>query len=260
LWLTVTYMDPTDKTVIVTGGASGLGRATAELLIARAARVAIVDLDRDRCEAVGAEIGAYAVTADVTDEDAVGAAIAEVGSRLGPLRAAICCHGVLSSARTVSRRGPAPLAAFQKTVAVNLVGAFNVLRLAAAEISRQEPDEEGERGVVVLTASIAAYDGQRGQIAYAASKGGVVAMTLPAARDLAPLGIRVVSIAPGIFETPMLGELSAETRAAIAAEIPFPPRPGRPQEFAQLAGDIIANRKLNGTTIRLDGGLRLSVG
>jgi NAD(P)-dependent dehydrogenase (short-subunit alcohol dehydrogenase family) len=234
----------------VTGGASGLGEATVRQLVASGARAVVVDQNAERGEALAAELGGAAVfvRADVTDEAQVRAAV-ESATSMGPLRVAVSCAGVGWAARTVDKEGkPHDLALFQKVIAVNLVGTFNVLRLAAAD---------GERGVVINTASVAAYDGQIGQVAYAASKGGVVAMTLPAARDLSKAGIRVCTIAPGTFDTPMLAMLPEAARAALAAGIPFPGRLGDPAEYARLVHHIVENRYLNGEVIRLDGALRM---
>jgi NAD(P)-dependent dehydrogenase (short-subunit alcohol dehydrogenase family) len=238
---------------LVAGGASGLGEATARALTARGARVTIADLNEERGESLAEEVGAAFVRADVTDEGQVQAAVEAAGE----LRLAVSCAGVGWAERTVKKDGPAALAPFETVVRVNLIGTFNVLRLAAASMAGNEPDPEGERGVVVMTASIAAFDGQIGQTAYAASKGGVVGLTLPAARDLARLGIRVCTIAPGVFDTPLLAGLPEESRAALGQQIPFPPRLGRPDEYAKLALQIAENGMLNGEVLRLDGALRM---
>jgi NAD(P)-dependent dehydrogenase (short-subunit alcohol dehydrogenase family) len=243
---------------LVTGAGSGLGRATAESLAARGARVAIVDIDERRCADAAEAVDGLALVADAADARSMEQALSLARMRLGTLRAALCCHGILVGARTLGRNGPASLEQFERTVRVNLVGSFNVLRLAAAAIAECDPDVDGERGIVVLTASIAAYEGQVGQTAYAASKAGVAGVVLPAARDLASRGIRVVGIAPGIFDTPMLGALDDDAKRGLAADVPFPARTGRPAEFGQLACDVIANPMINGTVIRLDGGLRLA--
>ena len=237
----------------VAGGASGLGEATARELAARGARVTIADLNEDRGAALATQIGGTFAKADVTDEGQLQAAV----KRAGDLRFAVSCAGIGWAERTVRKDGPAALAPFEAVVRVNLIGTFNVLRLAAASMARNEPNPEGERGAVVMTASIAAFDGQIGQTAYSASKGGVVGLTLPAARDLARIGIRVCTIAPGLFDTPLLAGLPEETRQALGAQVPFPPRLGRPEEYAQLACHIAANTMLNGETIRLDGALRM---
>jgi len=244
----------------VAGGASGLGEATARALVAAGARVTIADLNAEKGEALAAELGTGAsfVVADVTDEAAVAAAIEQAaGATGGGLRVSVCCAGIGWAERVAHKGGPHNLEFFSNVIKVNLIGTFNVLRFAAAAMSENEPDAEGERGVCVNTASIAAYDGQIGQIAYAASKGGIVGMTLPAARDMASRGVRVVTIAPGLFDTPLLAALPEEARQALGAGIPFPSRLGRPAEYAQLVEQIVANPMLNGETIRLDGALRM---
>jgi NAD(P)-dependent dehydrogenase (short-subunit alcohol dehydrogenase family) len=244
---------------LVTGGASGLGAATAAALAGRGARVAVVDLDGDRAAAVAEELGEGCVSqqADVTAEPELERAVAAAVEELGELRFTVSCAGIGWAERVVGKEGPAQLQPFETVVRVNLIGTFNVLRFAAAAMAANEPDEGGERGAVVMTASIAAYDGQIGQSAYAASKGGVVSLTLPAARDLARAGIRVCTIAPGTFDTPLLAALPQETRDALAAQIPHPSRLGEPSEFAELACHIAENPMLNGETIRLDGALRM---
>jgi len=242
---------------LVTGGASGLGAATARRLAAGGARVLIVDRDETRGQALAGELGAAFARADVTDPAQVEAAVAAAG-QLGTLRIAVSCAGVGFASRTLDRTGkPHDLDVFKTVIGVNLIGTFNVLRLAAAAIAKAEPLEHGERGVIVNTASVAAFDGQIGQIAYAASKAGVAGMTLPAARDLAPAGIRVVTIAPGIFDTPMLGSLPEDRRAALAADVVFPKRLGDPAEYGAMVAAIVASGYLNGETIRLDGALRM---
>ena len=250
-----------DVAAVVTGGASGLGEATTRALAARGAAVTVLDLQEERGQALAAELGGHTtfVRTDVTDEASVQAAVAEAAGKDRPLRIAVNCAGIGWAQRTVGRDGqPHDLDAFVRTVSVNLVGTFNVLRLAAAAMSTTEADDEGERGVIVNTASIAAYDGQIGQIAYAASKGGIVGMTLPAARDLASVGVRVCTIAPGLVDTPLLAGLPEEARTALAAGIPFPKRLGRPADFAQLALSIIEHTYLNGEVIRMDGALRMA--
>jgi NAD(P)-dependent dehydrogenase (short-subunit alcohol dehydrogenase family) len=239
---------------LVAGGASGLGEATARELAAGGARVTVADLNEERGEALAAEIGGAFAAADVTDEAQVRAAVEAVDG----LRLAVSCAGIGWAERTVKKDGPAALQPFETVVRVNLIGTFNVLRLAAAAMAAGEPDAEGERGVVVMTASIAAFDGQIGQTAYSASKGGVVGLTLPAARDLARLGIRVCTIAPGLFDTPLLAGLPQEARDALGASIPFPPRLGKPEEYARLACHIAENSMLNGEVLRLDGALRMA--
>jgi NAD(P)-dependent dehydrogenase (short-subunit alcohol dehydrogenase family) len=243
---------------LVAGGASGLGAATARELAARGARVAVVDLNEENAGALAGDLdGAVARRADVTDEAELGAAVEAAVEELGELRLAVSCAGIGWAERTVSKHGPANLQPFETVVRVNLIGTYNVLRLSAAAMASNEPDDQGERGAVVMTASAAAFDGQIGQTAYAASKGGVVALTLPAARDLARLGIRVCTIAPGLFDTPLLAALPQEARDALGAGVPFPQRLGRPAEYAQLAVSIAENPMLNGETIRLDGALRM---
>jgi NAD(P)-dependent dehydrogenase (short-subunit alcohol dehydrogenase family) len=250
-----------DVAAVVTGGASGLGEATARALSERGAAVTILDLDDTRGPALAADLGGHTtfVRTDVTDEASVQAAIDDATGKDRPLRIAVNCAGIAWAQRTVGRDGAAhDLGAFTRTVMVNLVGTFNVLRLAAAAMARTEPGEDGERGVIVNTASIAAYDGQIGQIAYSASKGGIVGMTLPAARDLSSVGVRVCTIAPGLVDTPLLGSLPEEARQALSAGIPFPKRLGRPSDFAELALDIVRHGYLNGEVIRMDGALRMA--
>jgi 3-hydroxyacyl-CoA dehydrogenase/3-hydroxy-2-methylbutyryl-CoA dehydrogenase len=245
---------------LVVGGASGLGEATARALHERGAHVVVADLDADRGAALAAELGeraSFAAT-DVTRAEQVEAAVAAAAQALGGLRISVQCAGIGYAERVARARGPHRLDPFERVIAVNLTGTFNALRLASAAMLANEPDEGGERGVCVNTASIAAYDGQIGQIAYAASKGGVIAMTLPAARDLAESGVRVCAIAPGLFDTPLLAGLPAEARAQLGAAIPFPPRLGRPAEFAELACHVVTNAMLNGEVIRLDGALRMA--
>ncbi len=248
------------KGAIVAGGASGLGEATARALAAAGANVVIADLNAEKGEALAAELGPGAsfVAADVTDEAAVSAAV-ERATEAGEdgLRVSVCCAGIGWAERVAHKGGPHNLEFFSNVVKVNLIGTFNVLRLAAAAMSENEADAEGERGACINTASIAAYDGQIGQIAYAASKGGIVGMTLPAARDMASRGVRVVTIAPGLFDTPLLAALPVEARESLGADIPFPSRLGRPEEYARLVEQIVANPMLNGETIRLDGALRM---
>ncbi|MGZ4180424.1 MAG: SDR family NAD(P)-dependent oxidoreductase [Solirubrobacteraceae bacterium] len=245
---------------LVAGGASGLGEATARELHARGASVLIADLAADRGQALVDELGSGAqfVSADVSDPDAVAGAVDAAAALPGGLRIAICCAGIGGGAeRVAGRRGAHALETFETKIRVNLIGTFNVLRLASAAMLATEPTESGERGVCVNTASIAAFDGQIGQIAYSASKAAVVGMTLPAARDLAVGGVRVCAIAPGTFDTPLLGGLAPETREALGNAVPFPHRLGRPQEYAALAVHIVENEMLNGEVIRLDGALRM---
>ena len=244
---------------LVTGGASGLGAATARLLAAEGGSVVIADLDRAAGENLAAELGNSARFArtDVTSENDAQAAIDLTLRAFGHLHGLVNCAGVAPSEKVVGREGPHRLDSFSKTININLVGTFNMIRLAAAAIAREAPGEDGERGVIVNTASIAAFDGQIGQAAYAASKGGVAALTLPIARELARSGIRVVTIAPGIFETPMMAAFPQEVQDALARSVPFPQRLGRPAEFAALVRHIVENPMLNGETIRLDGALRM---
>ena len=242
---------------IVAGGASGLGEATARAIAARGGRVAIADVNEERANALAEEIGGAAFKTDVTDEAQVQAAVDGAVERFGSIGFAVSCAGIGWAERTVGKQGPAALQPFETVVRVNLIGTWNVLRIAAAAMSANEPGEDGERGAVVMTASIAAWDGQIGQTAYAASKGGVVGLTLPAARDLARLGIRVVTIAPGLFDTPLLAALPEEARQKLGEQVPFPGRLGDPREYAELACHIAENRMLNGEAIRLDGALRM---
>jgi 3-hydroxyacyl-CoA dehydrogenase / 3-hydroxy-2-methylbutyryl-CoA dehydrogenase len=244
---------------LVAGGASGLGAATARELVAHGARVAVVDLDGEKADALADELGDAAVSyrADVTDEAEVEAAVAAAVEAFGELRLAAGCAGIGWAEKVVHKNGPAALQPFETVVGVNLIGMFNVLRLSAAAMNDNEPNEDGERGAVVMTASIAAYDGQAGQAAYSASKGGIVGLTLPAARDLSGRGIRVVTIAPGTFDTPLLAALPEENRQALGAQVPFPNRLGQPPEFAHLVRAIAENPMLNGEVIRLDGALRM---
>ncbi|XDA99575.1 SDR family NAD(P)-dependent oxidoreductase [Sulfitobacter sp. LCG007] len=247
-----------DRTAaIVTGGASGLGEATARHFAAQGAQVTILDRDAARGEAVAREIGAHFAETDVTDEASVEAAIALAVERMGRISAAVNCAGIAYGIKTVGRDGPHPLDAFRRTIDINLVGSFNVARLAAAAMAKNDPDPDGARGIIINTASIAAFDGQKGQAAYSASKGGIVGMTLPMARDLAQSGIRVMAIAPGIFLTPMLKGLSEEVQQQLAADVPCPPRLGDPAEYAALAGFIVEAGYLNGEVIRIDGALRM---
>jgi NAD(P)-dependent dehydrogenase (short-subunit alcohol dehydrogenase family) len=244
---------------LVTGGASGLGEATVRAFVEAGGRAMILDRPGSAGDALTAALGERVgfAPADVTDEGEVERAVAATVERFGALHVTVNCAGVGAAMKTVGKQGPMPLAMFRKVVEVNLIGTFNVIRLAAAAMARNPPNDDGERGVVVNTASIAAFDGQVGQAAYSASKGGVVGMTLPIARDLAAVGIRVVTIAPGTFDTPMLALLPEEQRRALGAQVPFPSRLGRPAEFAALARHVVENPMLNGETIRLDGALRM---
>jgi NAD(P)-dependent dehydrogenase (short-subunit alcohol dehydrogenase family) len=247
-------------TFLVTGGSSGLGAATVRRLAAAGARVVIADVDREAGERLASEIGAGAlcVAADVTDELQVRAAIVAAAHRFNAVHGAINCAGVAIAERLLGKSGPHPLDSFTRTIQVNLVGTFNVMRIAAQAMEKNPPDAGGERGVIINTASIAAFEGQVGQAAYSASKAGIVGMTLPAARELAQFGIRVMAIAPGVFETPMMASMKQEVRTALGAQVPFPPRLGRPDEYAALVQHIIQNPMLNGEVIRLDGALRMA--
>jgi NAD(P)-dependent dehydrogenase (short-subunit alcohol dehydrogenase family) len=251
-------MTPKGYSALVTGGGSGLGAATAKKLASAGAKVAVLDVNMAAAEAVARETGGIAIACDVTDADATKAAIEQARARHGAARILINCAGVGPAKRIVGREGPMPLADFKRVIDVNLNGTFNALRLAAADMTALDPLEDGERGVIISTASVAAYEGQIGQAAYAASKGGVVALTMPAARELAQFGIRVNAIAPGIFSTPMLHALPEEAQRSLAASVPFPKLLGKPEQYADLALHIIENRYLNGEVIRLDGALRMA--
>lgn len=244
---------------LITGGSSGLGAATARLWAQQGKAVVVADVDLERGEQLVAELGVQGcfVPTDVTSPEAVQAAIDRAVVRFGRLDAVVHCAGILAAERVVGREGPHDLSLFRRVIEVNLTGSFNVLRLAAAAMAGQTPDEEGQRGVVVLTSSVAAFEGQIGQAAYAASKGGVAAMVLPAARDLASRGIRVVAIAPGVFDTPMMQAAPATVRDSLLAQTVFPQRLGRPEEFAQLVLHVLENRMLNGCVLRLDGAVRM---
>ena len=246
------------QAAIVSGGASGLGRATAKALAEAGVKVAILDLNEAAAQQTADDTGGFAIGADVTDAASVEAAFAAARERHGPARIAVNCAGVGTAGRIVGREGPLPLEAFQRVVEVNLIGSFNVMRLAAAEMSALETLAEGERGIIISTASVAAYEGQVGQAAYSASKGGIVALTLPAARELARYGVRVVAIAPGVFATPMVDGLPQGVRQSLAASVPFPSRLGRPEEYAALVLHLCGNLMINGEVIRLDGALRMA--
>lgn len=249
------------NTFLVTGGGSGLGAACARLFTGAGANVVIADVNNETGQQMATEAGEHArfVHTDVTDEQSVQHAVQTAREAFGGLQGAINCAGIAIAERTLGKTGPHPLGAFSKVIQVNLIGTFNVIRLAAAAIAESDPqpDTAGERGVIVNTASVAAFDGQIGQVAYSASKGGVAAMTLPIARDLARNGIRVVTIAPGTFDTPMLAGLPEPARQSLAAQVPFPSRLGRPDEYAALARHIVENEMLNGEVIRLDGAIRM---
>jgi NAD(P)-dependent dehydrogenase (short-subunit alcohol dehydrogenase family) len=250
-------MEIAGQSALVVGGASGLGAATVRELHERGATVTIADVNAEKGDALAGELGLEFVSCDVREEEQVQAAVAKAAALEGGLRISICCAGTGWAQKIAGSKGPHPLTPFETIVQINLIGTFNVLRFAAAAMIATEPGEDGERGVCVNTASIAAFDGQVGQVAYSASKGGVVGMTLPTARDLAQYGIRVNTIAPGLFDTPLLAALPEDARQALGAGIPFPQRLGTPAEYAQLACQIVENRMLNGETIRLDGALRM---
>ncbi len=253
-------MDLRGSVFLVSGGASGLGAATARMVAGAGGRVVLADLKADEGAALAKELGAQArfVRCDVTDEASGTAAVQAAVEAFGGLHGLVNCAGIVHAERIVGKDGPHTLAGFQRAIAINLVGTFNLIRLAAQAMERNQPNGEGERGVIVNTASVAAFDGQIGQAAYAASKAAVVGMTLPVARELARQGIRVMTIAPGIFETPMMASLTPEVQASLGRMVPFPPRLGRPAEFAQLVRAIVENPMLNGETIRLDGAIRMA--
>ncbi len=251
-------MDVSGHAALVTGAASGLGEATARTLAGAGAKVALLDMNMDRAETVASEIGGLAVRCDVTDAASAETAVAAATDAHGPARVLVSCAGIAPPKKIVGRDGAQPLDAFQKTIAVNLIGTFNVMRLAAAGMAGLDPLDRGERGVIINTASVAAFEGQIGQAAYAASKGGVAAMTLPAARELAAHGIRVLAIAPGIFSTPMLHGLPEDVQQSLGDSVPFPSRLGDPAEFAHLVLHMTANEMLNGEVVRLDGALRMA--
>ncbi len=251
-------MDLNGISAIITGGASGLGGATARAMAKAGAKVTILDVNRDAAEAMAREIGGLAVICDVANSEAGAAAMEAARAAHGPARVLVNCAGIGTAGRIVGRDGPLALASYERVIRVNLIGTFNMLRLAAHEMSTAEPGLDGERGVIINTASVAAYEGQVGQAAYASSKAGVVGLTLPAAREFARFGVRVVTIAPGLFHTPMMGSLPAEIQQSLGDSVPFPQRLGLPEEYASLALHIVANRMLNGETIRLDGALRMA--
>jgi NAD(P)-dependent dehydrogenase (short-subunit alcohol dehydrogenase family) len=252
-------MDLADVTAIVTGGASGLGEATAREIISRGGRAAIFDLNGEKGTKLAEEFGKTSVfiEADVTDEDSVRAGLHKTLDTFGKVNVLVNCAGIAVAKKTIGKEGPHDLASFSKVINVNLIGTFNAIRLAAEKMAFNHPNEHGERGVIINTASVAAFDGQIGQAAYSASKGGIVGMTLPLSRDLANLGIRVMSIAPGLFDTPLFAQLPEKARQALGKMTPFPSRLGRPSEYAQLVRSIIENPMLNGETIRLDGAIRM---
>lgn len=251
-------MDLNQSVVIITGGASGLGEATARRLAAGGAKVVIADLNTEQGEAVAAELGGAFLRCNVASSEDAQAAVDLAQERFGRLTGLVNCAGIGAPQRTVGRDGPIPLENFSRIIEVNLIGSFNMIRVAAAAMMAAEANAQGERGVIINTASVAAFDGQIGQAAYSASKGGVVGMTLPIAREFAKFGIRVMTIAPGLFQTPMMASLPEEAQASLGAQVPFPSRLGRPAEYAQLAEHIFANPMLNGETIRLDGAIRMA--
>jgi NAD(P)-dependent dehydrogenase (short-subunit alcohol dehydrogenase family) len=251
-------MDPNGHAAIVTGAASGLGAETAAVLAAAGAKVALLDVNADAARQIADKIGGVAIRCDVTSADDAAKALAEAKAKHGPARILINCAGIGPAKRIVGRDGPMPLPDFERVIAINLVGTFNMMRLAAAGMQALEPLADGERGVIVSTASVAAYEGQIGQAAYAASKGGVAALTIPAARELAQFGIRVMAIAPGIFGTPMLRALPQAAQDSLGASVPFPKRLGEPREFAELVMAIVRSGYLNGEVIRIDGALRMA--
>jgi NAD(P)-dependent dehydrogenase (short-subunit alcohol dehydrogenase family) len=251
-------MDIKGQTAIITGGASGLGAATAEAFAKAGAKVALLDINVAAAEQFAGKLGGIAVKCDVTDEQSAIDALSEVQKKYGVGRVLVNCAGVGPPKRIVGRDGPMPLADYKKVIEINLIGTFNMMRLFAAQLTKAEPLAEGERGVIISTASVAAFEGQIGQAAYASSKGGVAALTMPAAREFAQFGIRVMAIAPGIFHTPMLSLLPEDAQKSLGASVPFPPRLGRPDEYADLALTIVRNGYLNGEVIRIDGALRMA--
>jgi len=246
------------QAAIISGGGSGLGRASAKALAQLGVKVAILDINEPAAAEAARETGGFAIHADVSDAASLETAFAAARERHGPARIAVNCAGVGTAGRIVGRDGPLPLDVFRRVIEVNLIGSFNVMRLAAAEMSALEPLAEGERGIIISTASVAAYEGQIGQAAYSASKGGIVALTLPAARELARYGVRVVAIAPGVFATPMVDGLPPNVQESLAASVPFPSRLGRPEEYAALVLHLCCNPMINGEVIRLDGALRMA--
>lgn len=252
-------MKPHDISAVITGGASGLGLAVAGRIVRSGGKVTLLDVNEAQGAAAASSLGERAafIAADVTDESRVEDAVNRAGACMGAVNAAVNCAGIATPARLLGRQGPMPAAFFRKLIEINLVGTLLVSKAAAAAMQRNPPNSDGERGVIVMTASVAAFDGQIGQVAYAASKGGIVAMTLPMARDLASSGIRVMTIAPGLFATPMMKGLPQEAQDSLAKQTPFPPRLGEPDEFAALVSHILENVMLNGETIRLDGAVRM---
>jgi NAD(P)-dependent dehydrogenase (short-subunit alcohol dehydrogenase family) len=251
-------MNPKGHAAIVTGGASGLGGATAAALAKAGAKVAIFDINLDAAKAHAEKIGGIAIKCDVSSADGAAAAVKEAADKNGVARILVNCAGIATAKRIVGRDGPLPLSEFEKVITVNLVGSFNMMRLVAAALQSAQELDAGERGVIVSTASVAAYEGQIGQAAYSASKGGVMALTLPAAREFAQFGIRVNTVAPGVFRTPLLAGLPEEAQQSLAAAVPFPKLLGTPEEFAALVMHMVENRYINGETVRIDGALRMA--
>ena len=250
-------MNLTDKTVLITGAASGLGAGTARMVAGAGGRPVLLDLNAEAGQALAEELGGLFLRTDVSSESEVQAALSNVQDKFGTLHGVVNCAGIAPAATTVSKRGAHPLDLFEKVIRVNLIGTFNVARLGAEVMQRNDPGEDGERGVIINTASVAAYEGQVGQVAYSASKGGIVGLTLPMARDLSRFGIRVITVAPGIFGTPMLSAMPQDVQDSLAAQVPFPARLGTPGDYAALAQHIFENRMLNGEVIRLDGAVRM---
>lgn len=252
-------MDFNNQTIVITGAGSGMGAACARYFANKGAHVGLIDMNREAVEKQAKELDGFAQVADVSQDKDMSTALEAIENQLGPIRVCINCAGVAPAARVVGREGPIPLDSFQNVININLVGTFNTLRLAATRMSAYEPlNDDGERGVIINTASIAAFEGQIGQAAYSASKAGVVGMTLPVARELARFGIRVMTIAPGLIETPMMKGFTQEVQDSLAAQVPFPKRLGKAEEYAQLCETIITNPMLNGSVIRLDGAIRMS--
>ncbi|QSO54542.1 3-hydroxyacyl-CoA dehydrogenase [Alicyclobacillus curvatus] len=251
-------MEIANKVFLITGGGSGLGAATARLLASHGGQIVVVDVNGEAGQEVADSVSGAFVRADVSSEPDIENAVQSARHAFGGLHGVVNCAGIGSAARVIGKQGPFPLDVFQRVIQVNLIGSFNVIRLAAGVMAQMEPNDDGERGVMISTASVAAFEGQIGQAAYSASKGGIVSMTLPIARELAAYGIRVATIAPGIFDTPLLGQLPDAARSALGQQVPFPQRLGRPAEYALLVKQVIENPMINGETIRLDGAIRMS--